>query len=53
MNFFIYLLSFVMPILNVGFLLKNSKSIVIETDYIKVESSFVLVESTKKKKYMT
>ena len=49
MNFFIYLLSFVMPILNVGFLLKNSKSIVIETDYIKVESSFVLVESTKKK----
>ena len=38
-----------MPILNVGFLLKNSKSIVIETDYIKVESSFVLVESTKKK----
>ena len=49
MNFFIYLLSFVMPMLNVGFLLKNSKSIVIETDYIKVESSFVLVESTKKK----
>ena len=49
MNFFIYLLSFVMPILNVDFLLKNSKSIVIETDYIKVESSFVLVESTKKK----
>ena len=49
MNFFIYLLSFVIPILNVGFLLKNSKSIVIETDYIKVESSFVLVESTKKK----
>ena len=38
-----------MPILNVGFLLKNSKSIVIETDDIKVESSFVLVESTKKK----
>ena len=38
-----------MPILNVDFLLKNSKSIVIETDYIKVESSFVLVESTKKK----
>jgi len=49
MNFFIYLISFVMPILNVGFLLKNSKSIVIETDDIKVESSFVLVESTKKK----
>ena len=49
MNFSIYLLSFVISILNVDFLLKNSKLIVIETDYIKVESSFELVESTKKK----
>ena len=49
MNFSIYLLSFVISILNVDFLSKNSKSIVIETDYIKVESSFELVESTKKK----